>query len=113
MVMECNLLDDFPSCRPMINRLKKDHPELYALNAAFFDEVLRTKELQKLFIKRYKMLSEAGRLRNDDGSKGGEEFMAMFAPVQTVRREAPKVGRNDPCPCGRGKKYKCCCGIEQ
>ena len=25
-------------------------------------------------------------------------------------REAPKVGRNDPCPCGSGKKYKKCCG---
>jgi preprotein translocase subunit SecA len=28
----------------------------------------------------------------------------------TSRREAPKVGRNDPCPCGSGKKYKNCCG---
>ena len=26
------------------------------------------------------------------------------------RREAPKVGRNEPCPCGSGKKYKRCCG---
>jgi len=29
---------------------------------------------------------------------------------ETVRRDAPKVGRNDPCPCGSGKKYKHCCG---
>ena len=29
---------------------------------------------------------------------------------ETYRREAPKVGRNDPCPCGSGKKYKKCCG---
>ncbi len=28
----------------------------------------------------------------------------------TVRREGKKVGRNDPCPCGSGKKYKYCCG---
>ena len=28
-----------------------------------------------------------------------------------VVREAPKVGRNDPCPCGSGKKYKKCCGV--
>jgi preprotein translocase subunit SecA len=28
-----------------------------------------------------------------------------------VKREAPKVGRNDPCPCGSGKKYKKCCGV--
>jgi preprotein translocase subunit SecA len=28
----------------------------------------------------------------------------------TVVRSGPKVGRNDPCPCGSGKKYKQCCG---
>ncbi|MDE3085118.1 MAG: SEC-C domain-containing protein, partial [Verrucomicrobiota bacterium] len=31
-------------------------------------------------------------------------------PAVTVRREFPKVGRNDPCPCGSGKKYKHCHG---
>jgi preprotein translocase subunit SecA len=31
-------------------------------------------------------------------------------PKKTVRRAAPKVGRNDPCSCGSGKKYKHCCG---
>jgi preprotein translocase subunit SecA len=30
--------------------------------------------------------------------------------VKQIVREAPKVGRNDPCPCGSGKKYKKCCG---
>jgi len=30
-------------------------------------------------------------------------------PVQ-MRRVPPKVGRNEPCPCGSGKKYKKCCG---
>ena len=29
---------------------------------------------------------------------------------ETVKNEEPKVGRNDPCPCGSGKKYKQCCG---
>jgi preprotein translocase subunit SecA len=32
------------------------------------------------------------------------------ADIRTVRREEPKVGRNDPCPCGSGKKYKKCHG---
>jgi uncharacterized protein YecA (UPF0149 family) len=32
------------------------------------------------------------------------------AVVKTIRRQTPKVGRNDPCPCGSGKKYKKCCG---
>jgi preprotein translocase subunit SecA len=30
--------------------------------------------------------------------------------VKQIVNEAPKVGRNDPCPCGSGKKYKKCCG---
>jgi preprotein translocase subunit SecA len=30
--------------------------------------------------------------------------------IRTVTRDQPKVGRNDPCPCGSGKKYKKCCG---
>ena len=32
---------------------------------------------------------------------------------KTVVNEGPKVGRNDPCPCGSGKKYKNCCGKNQ
>ena len=31
-------------------------------------------------------------------------------PQRPVTREEDKVGRNDPCPCGSGKKYKKCCG---
>lgn len=30
--------------------------------------------------------------------------------VETVRRTEPKIGRNEPCPCGSGRKYKNCCG---
>ncbi len=33
-----------------------------------------------------------------------------YQPVQQVVRGGAKVGRNDPCPCGSGKKYKKCCG---
>ena len=30
--------------------------------------------------------------------------------AQPITNDGPKVGRNDPCPCGSGKKYKQCCG---
>ena len=43
----------------------------------------------------------------DGGSKIGTDV------DRTVRNEGPKVGRNDPCPCGSGKKYKNCCGRNQ
>ena len=36
--------------------------------------------------------------------------MAGREKVKTVVKDQPKVGRNDPCPCGSGKKYKKCCG---
>ncbi len=34
-----------------------------------------------------------------------------YQPVQQVVRSGAKIGRNDPCPCGSGKKYKKCCGV--
>ena len=33
--------------------------------------------------------------------------------VETVVHEGPRIGRNDPCPCGSGKKYKKCCGADK
>lgn len=55
----------------------------------------------------------------DNGSAGQQSAggrMPKQAPKpeepkkpETFRRESPKVGRNDPCPCGSGKKYKNCC----
>ncbi|WP_276609637.1 DUF1186 domain-containing protein [Phragmitibacter flavus] len=36
---------------------------------------------------------------------------AFESVTQPIRNEAPKIGRNDPCPCGSGKKYKKCCGM--
>ena len=51
---------------------------------------------------------------------GADQVASAFAKMQatldsdehlrTVRRDAQKVGRNDPCPCGSGKKHKKCCG---
>jgi preprotein translocase subunit SecA len=44
--------------------------------------------------------------------EAGGEPMEADGPPQgvTIRRQQAKVGRNDPCPCGSGKKYKKCCG---
>jgi preprotein translocase subunit SecA len=57
----------------------------------------RVHEIEK---EREKELAAAQMGGGDESSKG----------QQTVKREDPKVGRNDPCPCGSGKKYKKCCG---
>ena len=53
----------------------------------------------------------------DDSASAGQGRGPSAAPKanktakqETVHRDDPKVGRNDPCPCGSGKKYKNCCG---
>jgi preprotein translocase subunit SecA len=43
-------------------------------------------------------------------SQPTEASEGEVAPPQTYTREQPKVGRNEPCPCGSGKKYKQCHG---
>ena len=51
--------------------------------------------------------SEAGSLSSGGGEQGGEQQpQKKMEPI----RHGPKVGRNDPCPCGSGKKYKQCHG---
>ncbi|MBQ9973001.1 MAG: preprotein translocase subunit SecA [Firmicutes bacterium] len=65
---------------------------------------------------------EAKKEDYEDGSRQSQASSVTNAPAQnmkvpprqqkpeTVRRTEEKVGRNDPCPCGSGKKYKNCCG---
>lgn len=49
-------------------------------------------------------VKEADGWKFEDGELIGE---------QPTVREEPKIGRNDPCPCGSGKKYKKCCGKDK
>ena len=58
----------------------------------------------------------AGQAAQARGGQGAHGQMPQQTPKaqdtrkpETFRREMPKVGRNDPCPCGSGKKYKNCC----
>jgi len=49
---------------------------------------------------------------NVNYSYGAAASGGQDAKVETVQRNQPKVGRNDPCPCGSGKKFKKCHGAE-
>jgi preprotein translocase subunit SecA len=51
----------------------------------------------------------AGQAQNTNAAASGDEPQKQT----TVRRAEPKVGRNDPCPCGSGKKYKKCHGAAE
>ncbi len=50
---------------------------------------------------------------NVNYSYGAAASGGQDAKVETIQRNAPKVGRNDPCPCGSGRKYKKCHGASQ
>jgi len=50
------------------------------------------------------------RKQQNEAGLPGEDESALPPPVETIRGGKDDVGRNDPCPCGSGKKYKKCCG---
>ena len=51
-----------------------------------------------------------GNLGAGGGGGGGKELTLPMPKPVPVARQFPKVGRNDPCPCGSGKKFKACHG---
>jgi preprotein translocase subunit SecA len=66
-------------------------------------------------------MTEEERSREDDRRRAEQDQIFRAASqakagvtakggIQTVKKDAGKVGRNSPCPCGSGKKYKRCCG---
>jgi len=91
----------------MLDRIKKDTIEkLFAIQIAREQGVSEVKlERKQTFV-----MSRGERAASDAVSTGmnagGETEDGKGV---TVRREGKKVGRNDPCPCGSGKKYKKCC----
>lgn len=85
----------------MLDRIKRDTIEkLFAIQIAREQEVKEWRPERKptLILSRGPMASAA--------QAGGETEEGRGV---TFRREGRKVGRNDPCPCGSGKKYKKCC----
>ncbi len=88
----------------MLDRIKRDTVEkLYAVQIAKEQEVkeMKAERKQTFILSRGRESSQSGGGETEDG-KG-----------VTVRREGKKVGRNDPCPCGSGKKYKRCCLLKE
>jgi preprotein translocase subunit SecA len=47
----------------------------------------------------------------DTSARAYQQAQAATREVTAPRHVSDKVGRNDPCPCGSGKKYKRCCGV--
>ncbi|MBS4021325.1 MAG: tetratricopeptide repeat protein [Dethiobacter sp.] len=110
--LEMDVVIEIKSYRKDILRLKKSYPELYEIKKEFFDTALNPRKEEHLFntyrkkYNKYNKLCPERFTPDDDDDEDEEEY---YIP-ETYRRPEPKVGRNDPCPCGSGKKYKKCCG---
>jgi preprotein translocase subunit SecA len=88
----------------MLDRIKKDTVEkLFAI------QIAKEKEAHEIKLERKQTFIMS---RGGEGAQnaGGETENGKGV---TVRREGKKVGRNDPCPCGSGRKYKKCCLLKE
>ncbi len=81
---------------------------LYGEIASVCKSLGREEEADEWSEKR-RALIESGRERLAAQEPGEQEFIQPKQPEQKKVANVPKVGRNAPCPCGSGKKYKKCC----
>jgi len=115
--MECYIAFNLPTLRPSIRVLKNEYPECFKVHQEFFLEALNEKRTEAFTDKHAAILKKIKAVKPelddfDDFDEGDGYYYDDYEPdeVKTFVRESPKVGRNDPCPCGSGKKYKKCCG---
>ena len=125
---EYQIVREYEKFRSSIQKLKKNYPNLYSIKADFFEKLENSIERKKM-LSSYKsemskfipMLGGMLGVEDDDEDDYDEEWFGKGLPnndlfdedfeyQEPFVREETKVGRNDPCPCGSGKKYKKCCG---
>lgn len=94
---DASYIGDSLECLSAIHRT--DIPELTDILQGRIEQ----EEKQKV---RMKQMSELARNVREKNAQGLPE---KTGPVAPFKRDTPKVGRNAPCPCGSGKKYKKCC----
>src|SRR5207249_560641 len=86
----------------VIQKIGEDVVEkLFTVQIARPEEVQRVREMEMARQRQPRQMVMSG---------GGLPAAQQAAKTETIRRDGDKVGRNDPCPCGSGKKYKKCHG---
>jgi len=84
--------------------------DFYLLNGAVKDDVRQRGEIWMSEAAERQALQRAADNLAEQTAAIYDFWQALRCPTQTVRRESPGIGRNDPCPCGSGRKFKRCCG---
>jgi HEAT repeat protein len=73
-------------------------------------KVLAAFGMERDTLSKFQKYLATGSLDDEVISSATTELVSQPQVAVPFRREQPKIGRNDPCPCGSGKKYKKCCG---
>lgn len=113
LALELTILENIAALRGALRHLRECYPEVYALHDTFYQNVMNPKKERWLYETLYKKFKKNQQYmpaftQEYVGDWEDEEYGMPI--VQPYVRDTPKVGRNDPCPCGSGKKYKKCCG---
>ncbi|MCD7917728.1 MAG: DnaJ domain-containing protein [Clostridiales bacterium] len=111
------IMEEWPGNREQLLRLARDYPRCYKLVEEFHRQLEETKDIERL---RSRMIQDYDRRSKQfQGTPFYDRYPNRRPRPETVlwkgsegvyHRAGKKIGRNDPCPCGSGKKYKKCCG---
>ena len=112
-------LEAWPMQRRELELLKKEYPDIYECGTEIWD-MLRISTINKAYM-REDVLAEYGKMERKFQcghyyemypNRRQEEEQVQWDSQEngTFVRQNRKIGRNEPCPCGSGKKYKNCCG---
>lgn len=116
--IELCILEEWPSVQSKIQIIRKEYPLYYGAIRNFCEKLAQTDDLDHL---RRRLIKDYDRLAKYISGGYYYELYPHRAPSGTTSlwdsdndgtytRSTPKIGRNSPCPCGSGKKYKNCCG---
>jgi len=118
LVAKTEIISQISVYKESILYLKENHPHMYAKEEAFFTDALNPanarnleKKLQNELTRFFKKhSSQMKKLLQEEDVDYDFDAEMDYNPGTTYVRQTPKIGRNEPCPCGSGKKYKRCCG---
>lgn len=119
VICRCHFVDMLPEIRYMLDQGLMDEMCLGTYDSCV-DEMFSYRELDKAFcktpvcaadtLKTWAMFEPESDPKSDEQrQKEFEDYMKAAGKSAQQKEAGRKIGRNDPCPCGSGKKYKFCC----
>ena len=118
MDVKLRMLEEWDQHKEEVLTFKKQYSEIYDEVKEGLEDLITADDLDAL---REKLLKKYNRLSRDWGETPYYTLYPQYKQKEgklqwdsdeagSYRRKEKKIGRNDPCPCGSGKKYKNCCG---